>query len=343
MASLRPIRLLRRNRSAAAKAAPDAGPLFAEIEQLSARNRSSREPGTERRIRALRHEAGAKLAGAGSGAPDFAKPDYKALPGTDGIPEVQAADLTPELLRAAMLRHGSLLVRGVMERERATAFADEIETALESRASLASGGGAAEGYYEEFDPGPPVDLALARKWVGDGGMWAADSPKLMFEMFDAFERCGLRRVIHGYLNEVPAISIEKCTLRRVMPDSDSAWHQDGAFLGRVRALNVWLSLSRCGDTAPGLDVVPERMEEIVPTGTEGAIFNWSISPQEVEKVTTQTGVVRPIFEPGDALLFDEMNLHSTAADPAMPNPRYAIESWFFGLSGFPAEYVPIAY
>ena len=184
---------------------------------------------------------------------------------------------------------------------------------------------------------------MARQWVGDGGMWAADSPKLMFEMFEAFDRCGLRRVIHDYLKEVPAISIEKCTLRRVLPDSDSAWHQDGAFLGRVRALNVWLSLSRCGDEAPGLDIVPERLEEIVPTGTDGATFNWSVSPQVVEEVTARTGVVRPIFEPGDAILFDEMNLHSTAADPSMPNPRYAIESWFFGLSGFPAEYVPIAY
>ena len=242
-----------------------------------------------------------------------------------------------------MLRHGAVLVRGIMDPDKATALAQEIEMALQARTSLGSGGGASEGYYEEFDPGPEIDLTLARDWVGDGGMWAADSPKLMFEMFEAFERSGLRKVIHGYLNEVPAISIEKCTLRRVMPDSDSAWHQDGAFLGRVRALNVWMSLSRCGDLSPGLDVVPERLEEIVPTGTEGATFNWSVSPLKVEEVTSATGVVRPIFEPGDALLFDEMNLHSTAADPSMPNPRYAIESWFFGLSGFPAEYVPIAY
>ena len=63
----------------------------------------------------------------------------------------------------------------------------------------------------------------------------------------------------------------------------------------------------------------------------------------VEEVGRRRGVVRPIFEPGDVMLFDELYLHSTAADPSMPNPRYAIESWFFGPSGFPAEYVPIAY
>ncbi|MDX6582905.1 MAG: hypothetical protein QOI10_2089 [Solirubrobacterales bacterium] len=333
----------RSRRGSTAVAEPGTEALFAEIEELSERNRALRDAGLERRIRALRHEAGAILAGSDAGDPDFPAPAYDQLTGDSGIPEVTADELTPELLRAGILGRGAVLVRGVMDRERATGFAAEIETALQARTSLAGGGGAVEGYYEEFDPGPPVDLAMAREWIGDGGMWAADSPKLMFEMFEAFERCGLRDVIHGYLNEIPAISIEKCTLRRVMPDSDSAWHQDGAFLGRVRALNVWLSLSRCGDEAPGLDVVPKRLEEIVPTGTEGAIFNWSVSPQLIDGVTSGAGVVRPIFEPGDALLFDEMNLHSTAADPSMPNPRYAIESWFFGLSGFPAEYVPIAY
>ena len=55
------------------------------------------------------------------------------------------------------------------------------------------------------------------------------------------------------------------------------------------------------------------------------------------------GIQRPIFEPGDALLFDELFLHQTAADPSMPNNRFAIESWFFGPSHYPDEYVPIAF
>ena len=47
-------------------------------------------------------------------------------------------------------------------------------------------------------------------------------------------------------------------------------------------------------------------------------------------------ILRPIFEPGDALFFDEMFLHQTGSDPSMPNPRFAVESWFFGGSAFPA-------
>ena len=53
-------------------------------------------------------------------------------------------------------------------------------------------------------------------------------------------------------------------------------------------------------------------------------------------------IIRPIFEPGDALFFDELFLHQTASDPAMPNPRFAVESWFFGGSKFPQEYGPLA-
>ena len=38
--------------------------------------------------------------------------------------------------------------------------------------------------------------------------------------------------------------------------------------------------------------------------------------------------MRPVFAPGDALLFDELLLHRTAA-AARTQDRYAIESWFF--------------
>jgi hypothetical protein len=312
-----------------------------EIEALAARNRESRDPEVERRILELRHEAGTRLAGSARDGASYPEPGLDQLGerASRDLPEFRAEELTPELLRAGMLRDGAVLIRGLLERRQALDLRDEIDEAFAARNS----GRSVEGLYEPFDPGPDVDLQGERDWVTDGGLWAADSPKVMFEMLEVFERTGLRGVIRGYLGERPAISVQKCTLRKVDPDSGSGWHQDGAFLGNVRALNVWLSLSRCGDEAPGLDLVGKRLDRIVPTGTEGAIFDWSVSPQVVEEVAAPEGVIRPIFEPGDVLLFDEMNLHSTAADPAMPNSRYAIESWFFGLSGFPSEYVPIAW
>lgn len=321
---------------------PPVEEMLDRIEALSARNSSRRDPALERELLALRHGAGKLLAGEDAD-PRYPEPDFDGLADDPRPAEVAASALTPELLRAGMLRDGCVIVRELMPREHAEALALEVERATAARHAFANGGGAPEGYYEEFDPGPEWDLWEQRKFVSDGGLWAADSPKLTFEMFDAFERAGLREVIHGYLGERAAISLQKCTMRKVEPDSAAAWHQDGAFLGDVRALNVWLALSRCGDVAPGLDIVPRRLDDIVPAGTDGATFEWSVAPQVVEQVSGEAGVARPIFEAGDAVLFDEMNLHSTAADPSMPNPRYAIESWFFGLSRFPMQYVPVAF
>ncbi len=63
--------------------------------------------------------------------------------------------------------------------------------------------------------------------------------------------------------------------------------------------------------------------------------------QMAEQAAGDAGILRPIFEPGDVLLFDELFLHSTAAEPDMPKSRWAIESWFFGSSAFPGQYAPL--
>jgi len=114
-------------------------------------------------------------------------------------------------------------------------------------------------------------------------------------------------------------------------------------MGAVRSLNVWVSLSRCGDEAPGLDIVPRRLEDLVELGGEGTILSYQVSQQTAEKAAAETPIIRPIFEPGDVLFFDELCLHQTAAEPSMPNSRFAIESWFFGPSAFPGDYAPLAY
>src|SRR5690606_40264238 len=158
------------------------------------------------------------------------------------------------------------------------------------------------------------------------------SPLLMFEVVELFHEVGLDHVLTEYLGERPAMSVKKGTLRRVPVDSGSDWHQDGAFLGEgIRTMNVWLTLTHCGDTAPGLDIVARRLPDIVETGTEGAVFDWSVGQPVVDRVA-QGAIVRPIFEPGDAVLFDERNLHRTAVSEGMVDPRYAIETWFLAPS-----------
>jgi hypothetical protein len=318
--------------------------LFEEIERLEEANRNDRDRDRERQLIRLRHRAGIKLLADAGSRPDQPAPsgDLSSANGSS-LPDIAPADLTPELLRAGMFRDGCLLVRGLVPRDDALRMAGDIDRAFEERAALQDGGSVPDPYYEEFAPDSGFSLA-EREWVRDGGgVLAADCPKVMFDLIEVFDRTGLRRIVTEYLGERSAMSMNKSTLRRARPEDGGAWHQDGAFMGDVRALNIWLSLSHCGDDAPGLDLVPRRLDHIVPTGTEGAIFDWSVAPAVAEESAGESGIVRPIFEPGDVLMFDELCLHSTALDPAMTKTRYAVESWFFGPSAFPVDYVPLAF
>lgn len=320
--------------------------LLQEVGELFAAARESGDPGLERALLAARHRAGLALLERPSAAgPAFAEPDFDALP--DGpLPEIEPGALTPALVRAALLRSGCLLVRGLIGAPDVQRLLAAIDAAYVARRE---GGDA----YEPFEPVEEFrnrllfdrDLVSADGW---GGLWPADAPDAALAMFDAFDRAGLLSLAEAYLGERPAISINKSLLRRVEPPAPgdgpapSTWHQDGAFLGDVRALNVWVALSRCGDVAPGMDVVPRRLDGIAPVGTQGAVFDWSVSQAVAAEAAGETGIVRPIFGPGDVLLFDELFLHATASDPSMRQARYAVECWFFGPSRFPEGYAPLA-
>jgi hypothetical protein len=314
-----------------------------EIEKLDAANRARRDRATDRRLLRLRHLAGVRALDEAGGAGDYPDPHTGALPAGDGLPEFAPADLTPELLRAAILRDGCLLVRGLVDRDAALAFAAAIDRAFAERAARDSGGTAAPGYYEEFAPHPRFKPVAERPWIKEGGgVLAADSPLLSFEMLELFRAAGVPRLVADYLGEEPLWSVQKTTLRKAEPAVGGAWHQDGAFMGDVRSLNLWLSLSRCGDEAPGLDIVPRRLDQLVATGTDEAMLSYQVSQRKAEEAAGDAGIVRPIFEPGDALFFDELFLHQTGSDPSMPKPRFAIENWFFGASAFPVEFAPLA-
>jgi Phytanoyl-CoA dioxygenase (PhyH) len=314
--------------------------LLSEIDRLTAANRGEPDRERERRLVRLRHLAGLRLVGVDGADPHYAAPDEARLPRVEGLPEIAAADVTPGLLRAGILRDGCLLVRGLVDRDAALRFGQTIDRSFAERDAAANGGRAADGLYEPFAPHPRFEMD-SRAWVHEGGgVLAADAPRPMFEMLELMGSADVPKLVGDYLGERPLISVHKTTLRKAEPTVGGSWHQDGAFMGDVRALNLWLSLSRCGDEAPGLDLVPRRLDRIV-IETEKMLYV-DDARRIAREAAGDADIIRPVFEPGDALFFDEMFLHQTGSDDSMPNPRYAIESWFFGASGFPTEYAPIA-
>jgi len=124
--------------------------------------------------------------------------------------------------------------------------------------------------------------------------------------------------------------------------NNTDWHQDGSFLGKdVRSVNLWVALSPCGRDASGLDLMPRRIPYIVETGTQGATFDWAVGPGTVEILAQDTPVASPEFAAGDALLFDHLYLHRTSLPPNRSKTRWAIESWMFAPSCYPADQGPL--
>jgi hypothetical protein len=337
---------------AAADRAEADGRLLDAIEGLQAANRRTADPEVEVRLVRLRHQAFGVLdrtVGRDGWPPVYADhfPDA-----TDQPPEVSPGELDAELLGSGLTTHGALLVRGLVPPTQVPGLVDGIDRAFAGRDASGDGSTAADTapWFVPFGPesgyeGPELSRVFVRE---GGGVWTADSPRVMFELLDLFAQAGLDRVISEYLGERPAVSLRKWVLRRVPADLGRAdWHQDGAFLGdQVRSVNVWLALSECGagTDASGLDLVPRRVE-LLPTGTDGAIFDWSVGPGLVDTLVADAGtaVMRPRFEPGDALLFDDRLLHRTAVGPEMARERYAIESWFFAPSTYPADQIPLVF
>ncbi len=320
-----------------------AGRLLEAIEALTEANRLRPTAAVERRLVRLRRRAFAELVH-GAAAPAWQPPEAPSAAWPGDLPRpVAAADLTVAVLRAGIERHGCVWVRGLLPPLRVDRLRDAIDRAFAAREAVLAGRRTPE-TAAWYDPVERVPKDASRHWVRAGqGLLTADSPRAFFELMETLRAVRLDRLISAYLGERPALSVEKGTLRRADATLHrSTWHQDGAFLGAgIRTVNAWLALSRCGRDAPGLDVVPVRLYRVLPPGEPGTYFAWTVSPETIARELPGAPIWRPELEPGDALLFDHLLLHRTAAEPDMPGVRYAIESWFFAPSVYPRGATPL--
>ena len=272
------------------------------------------------------------------------------FPGTSGVPEVSRDELDTEVLGSALVNHGALLVRGLLAPEQLARIIEGIDRAFAGRDEWETDRSVdASPWFVPFVL--PDGTELNREFVRKGGaVWTADSPRVLFDAARGLPTdAGLDDMIAGYLGERPAVSLRKFTLRRVPGDLERAdWHQDGAFLGDdVRSVNVWVALTECGDgaAAPGLELVPRRVPSGARDRHRGRHVQLVDQPRHGRPHGARDrGAAGPArFQPGDALLFDDLLVHRTAVAPGLTNDRYAIESWFFAPSVFPDDQIPLVF
>ena len=252
------------------------------------------------------------------------------------VPEIDAAELTVDILGGAVAHHGLLLVRGLFTSDQVVdsrLVLDRVKAASQLAQPDESGWYVPWGQFEK---------AHRRVAENRGTNWLADSPRGLDRMLEHLRNVGLIEVLGEHFQERPVFSLQKSVLRTVQPETRSTgWHQDGSFLGDdVRAMNVWVALSHCGGSAPasGMELIPQRIEEIYKI--DPSIDNISISLDTIADLKREHPTVSPEFNPGDALLFDEHLLHRTQCDPGLTAVRYALECWFFAPSHATSNYVP---
>ena len=316
------------------------------LELLAAANGRTPDPILEQRLIAVRHAAVAKMPPppiVGEAVSPIMTDPFA----DEGIPELPASELTAENLDAALRYRGSLLVRGLLTATVADGLLNDVERTFEAAAAAEAGAPVCETtpWYAPFEAEDAYsfdgwDRAFAQQV---GSVLSVDAPRTFVHVIDALLGAGLYELLNDYFGESPLLSAKKSSLRRATPASPTEWHQDGAFLGTgTRAVNAWVALSPCGTQAPGVDVVAHAFDNLVETGTDDALFDWSVSRAAADR-TGAGRVMRPQFEPGDALLFNQLTLHRTGVERTMTRDRYAIESWFFALSTYPYEQVPLLF
>ncbi|MFK7977921.1 MAG: phytanoyl-CoA dioxygenase family protein [Halioglobus sp.] len=266
------------------------------------------------------------------------------------IPEIEVTELTVPVLQAAIQQTGYLIVRGFFEDAQASMMRDCIDHAFASRAdALGEAPGAADSpwYYNspQFSGGGHVAYSQRQNSAApkrSGATRVIDSPRSTLKLLDLYASRGMADLVKGYFDEEAVIAARKWVFRLIEPipaereSIGGGWHQDGQFMGEgVSALNLWVALSECGQgtAAPGIALLPKRIEEILEYGTRGARMDWVVGSELVEELAADAPIVCPHFDPGDALFFDHYSLHRSGHGAHQSERRYALESWFYSRSG----------
>ena len=312
------------------------------IELLTAVNRSAPDRALEEELVRLRHLAFDQLPlGGATGAPIVPAPDGP------GLLEREPAELSLELVGADLARHGCVLVRGLLGADQVARLVDGIDRAFDAFDAGLAGApvGDTSPWYAPFTPQPGrYRIGGRKRWMRDGGgMWTADSPRMLFELLELFDGLGAAGAHRVVPRRAPG-----AVGQQVHPAAGACHHQHQLAPGRR------LPRRRRAE--------PERVDGALPLRHRRARPRHRAPPPRPRPRDRHRGrhvrLVRVAggrragrgrrscdqsSAPGDALLFDHLFLHRTGVAPGMTRERYAIESWFFAPSSYPEGQIPIVF
>ena len=243
---------------------------------------------------------------------------------------LSAAD-SPRRLRTLLERHGVAIVRGAHSRQvcdelvarldHNLAYAydshvsrdaeDEVNVPLHFLADSSASAGLKSRFAEIY-----AEPLAAWHWGLEGTVDTAPIWELVHGLTEILAE--VRERLGGDMTCDPSLGyarIKQAGQRRVLP-----FHQDARTgYWEVPTVALWTALTPCGVTAPGLEVVPQRLRSFFPVRLYGdqERSNYQLYPASAyDELIPQWAIAAPDLGAGDMLLFDNFALHRTQRLPA---------------------------
>lgn len=162
------------------------------------------------------------------------------------------------------------------------------------------------------------------------------------KLIDAFSPLLKERIV-SLLGAKPLCDINIAWLRRQYPESMKAaiarphgWHQDGAYgvdfmdsndtrdESLLPMITAWLPLHHCGETAPGIELIQDSPQSVLPLS--------QLDDKEIQKQWPKNTYWQPVMKPGDALLIASQTIHRTFSTDSMTQLRGCVELRFLPSS-----------
>ena len=259
------------------------------------------DPELERELVRLRHEAFATL--------DRAVPTNAAPVGRHRRRSTTAGHhrggAHPDVLRNGILRHGSLHVGSSSPARVRSWSTASTGPSPRPRPRRLSRQDETTPWFEPFRRTVVPETRTASSGTGGsgstrrGGVWAADSPRMLFELFETLERVGLRPVITEYLGERPALAVEQVHAATCRPSTPAPTGTRTARSSERDPHVTCGSRSRtAGEDAPGLDIVPPASTASSRPAPRVRTSTWSVGPGVVDGSPATTPRVRPGLRAG---------------------------------------------
>jgi hypothetical protein len=112
--------------------------------------------------------------------------------------------------------------------------------------------------------------------------------------------------------------------RAEMRDKSYAFHQDGSYHSREAlehtSLTAWIPFADCGVDAPGLELFPYKLKEVLPLPT-GKSMPYLFCDEEEVLRRFGSELWAPSMRAGDVLLFDGFTIHRSHITSTMTRER----------------------